>query len=74
MHINPFTAILSLENDPKNAKSYTLESFCFFFALACENFINPLSIESRCFVGPENILFASASVHLSARKFEWLRQ
>ena len=36
MHINPFTAIFSLENDPKNAKYYTLEPFCFFFALACE--------------------------------------
>ena len=26
------------------------------------------SIESRCVVGPENILFASASVHLSAQE------
>ena len=26
------------------------------------------SIESRCVIGPKNILFAGASVHLSAQK------
>ena len=32
--------------------------FCFLFALACERtFITTHNIESRCVIGPENILF-----------------
>ena len=49
-------------------KCETLKPVCFFFALACERiFIETYSIESRCVIGPENTLFAGASVHLSAR-------
>ena len=41
----------------------------FFFALACErNFMTTHSIECRCVTGAEDILFAGASVHLSARE------
>ena len=44
-------------------------AFVFFFALACERiFIKRHSIESRCLIGPENILFQGASVLISARK------
>ena len=32
------------------------------------------STENRCIIGPENIIFAGASVHLSARKFDRLGQ
>ena len=47
----------------------------FFFALACQRiFIKTGSIENRCVIGPETILFAGASVHLSARKFYRLRK
>ena len=43
--------------------------FVFSFALACERiFIKPHSAESRCVTGPENILFAGASLQHSARK------
>ena len=42
----------------------------FIFSLACERiFIKTHSIKRRCAIGPENLLFAGASVHLSARKF-----
>ena len=30
--------------------------------------MKPHSIERRCAIGPENVLFAGASVHLSAQK------
>ena len=42
----------------KSAKLETLSLFVFFFALACERtFIKAHSIESRCTIGPENVLF-----------------
>ena len=51
-----------------NLKSLT--PFLFLFALPFERiFIKMHSIESRCFTGPENILFAGMSTHLSAREF-----
>lgn len=57
----------------RNLKPLSL--FAFFFALARERiFIKTHSIESRCVTGPENILFAGASVLLSARKFDLLGQ
>ena len=37
-------------------------------------FIQMHSIESRCVIGPKHTLFASASVHHSARKFYRLGQ
>ena len=59
-----------LKTTNKSEKSETCKPFCFFFALACETiFIKTRGIESRCAIGPENILFADASVHLSARTF-----
>ena len=46
-----------------------------FFTLACERiFIKTHRIESRCVIGPEHLLFAGASLHLSARKFYRLGQ
>ena len=45
-----------------------LSRFVFFFALACKRiFIKTHGIESRCVIGAENILFAGASMHHSAR-------
>ena len=66
--INPFAAMMSLENE--SAKSETLKPFC----LLSRSGIKTHSIESRCviglenilFVGLENILFVGASMHLSA--------
>ena len=47
-----------------------LSLFVFFFSLACERiFSKTRSTESTCVIGPENILLAGASVHLSARIF-----
>ena len=43
--------------------------------MACERiFIKTHSVENRCVIGPENRLFAGASVHLSARRFYRLGQ
>ena len=54
----------------ENAKFEIFKHFFLFFPLACERlFIQTHSIEGRCFTGPGNILFADASVHLSARTF-----
>jgi len=59
--INPFTAMMSLEND--NSKPFS--SFVFLFASACERmFIKTRSIESRCNTEPGNGLFAGMSVHI----------
>jgi len=59
----------------KSTKFETLEPFVFFLTLARErSFIKTHSIESRCVIGPENILFAGASVHLSAQKLYMLGQ
>ena len=55
---------MSLENDTKRAKFETLDPI----------FIKTYSIEIRCVIGPEDILFAGASVHLSAWKFYRLGQ
>ena len=47
-----------------NLKPFSL--IVFFLAPGCEKiFIKTYSIESRCVIGPENILFAGAFVHLS---------
>ena len=51
-----------------NLKPFSL--IVFFFSQGCEKiFIKTYSIENRCVIGPENTLFAGASVHLSPRKF-----
>ena len=64
--INPFTAVMSLPK-VRNLKPLNLFFSFFFFALACERiFIKTYNTESSCVTGPENILFAGASVHLSA--------
>ena len=67
--INPFTAVMSLEKWPRkmqNCKALSLSVF--FFALACERIlIEMLIIESRCVTGPENILCAGMSMHLSLK-------
>ena len=58
--INPFTAMMSLEND--NSKPFS--RFVFLFASSCERlFIKTRSIESRCDIEPRNGLFAVMSVH-----------
>ena len=53
-------------------------SLCiFFFPTACESIsVKTNSFENRCviLIGPKNILFAGASVHLSAGKFYGLGQ
>ena len=67
--------MVSLENNNRNAKYDTLSPFVFLFGLACERIlIKTHSTESICVKGPKNILFAGASVHLSARKFHRLGQ
>ena len=49
--------------------------FVFFFTLACERiFIKTHSVESRCVMGPGNILPAGPSVQLSALEFYRLGQ
>ena len=54
----------------KRAKFETVTVSVLFFALSRERiFIETHSVQSRCVKGPENILFAGASVYLSAQKF-----
>ena len=49
-----------------------LSLFVFFFAMTCERIFTKTDIiESRCVTGPENILFAGASVHLSEILQAW---
>ena len=69
LSINPFTAMMSLENGHRkiNAKFVTLFSFS-------RGHVERLpSIKRRALkvdvIGPENIMFAGASVHLLARIF-----
>ena len=68
---NPFTAVMSLENNPSGCKIWYPYTFLSsFFALAREkSFIKMHRTERRCVTGPENTLFAGASVQLSARKY-----
>ena len=68
--------MIPFKKDNKSAKSETLALFfVFLFAQACERiFIRTHSFENRCVIGPENILLAGASVHLSAQKFYRLEQ
>ena len=64
--VNPFTAMMSFQ-PIKHLKPLSL--CVFFFTQACERiFIKMHSIESRCVKGPENILSAGTSLHLSAQK------
>ena len=80
---NPFTAMISFENDPQKCAQFEiLKPFFFFFfflfflfALPFERiFTKTHSVESRCVIGPENILFAGVCAHFSARKFYRLGQ
>ena len=73
---NPFIATTSLEMGSENAKFETLKHFFFFFSLACERKeLSSKRIALKLDVtGPENILFAGTSLHLSARKFYTLGQ
>ena len=62
-HFNPLMSRCHLKTTSKSAKFETLNLFVFFFALARERVAIKLhSIESRCAIGPKNILFADASV------------
>ena len=58
--LNPFTAMMSLENDQKKCKNLKLFSPLFFFyTLACEQaFIKTCNTESRYATGPQKILRA----------------
>ena len=49
--INPFTVMMSFENDPKKVRNLKpLSLFVFFFAQACKRiFSKTHSIESRCY-------------------------
>ena len=50
----------------QNCKASSLSVF--FFALACERSLTEmLIVESRCVTGPEDILCAGMSVHLSVK-------
>ena len=55
----------------KRAKFETPKPFCLLFCndMWKDFIIKTHSFESRCVIGPENILFAGASVPLSARQF-----
>ena len=64
--VNPFTAVISIENANKSAK---FESFKHVKGFASKRIALKLDV-----IGPENILFAGASVHLSARKLYVLGQ
>ena len=74
--INPFTAMMTHKNDLSKLRNLNpLTLFVFFFALAYERIlIKTRSTESLCVVGPDNILFAGASVHFSVQKFYRLGQ
>ena len=76
-HAMPLTPSLPwchLKTTHKSEKFETICLFVFFFALGCERiFIKTHSIDIDV-IGPENILFAGASAHLSARKFYMLGQ
>ena len=76
LSLDPFTAMVSFEKRSIKVRNLIpLRLFVLFLALACERiFIKTRSIENRCVTGPENILFAGASVYLSARKFDRLGQ
>ena len=65
---------MSLEMGSENAKFETLKHF--FFSLACERKgLSPKRIALNLdAIGPENILFAGASLLLSARTFYTLGQ
>ena len=78
MDVNPFTAMMPLENDQynwPNLKPLSLFVFFlllfFFFAPACDSIlIETHSIETRDVrIGPEDLLYAGACVQFSARKF-----
>ena len=69
--INPFTAMVShAKMTNKSVKSETVFVFFFVHRHQCERiFIRTHSFESRCIMGPENVLFEGVSVHLSTWKF-----
>ena len=62
--------MMSFENDPQKCEIWNTYTFSFFFfALAFERiFIKTHSFDTDV-IGPENILFAGASVHLTAQIF-----
>ena len=70
--LTPSLPWCQLKMTNKIEKCQTLTPFLFFFALACERiFIKMHSTESRCVIGPENILYGCAPVHLLARILYW---
>ena len=74
--LNHFTAMISLnETTSKNVKSEKNAAFLSSFPNWHVKGLSSKkqSIKSRCVIGPENILFAGASV-LSVRKFYSLGQ
>ena len=73
-NLNLLTAVMSVENDQQECEILNPYVF-FFFKLACEMiFTKTHSRESRFFIRPENILFASVCWHFSAWKFDRLGQ
>ena len=74
MPLNPFTAMVSFENN-KGVKFEPLILFVFSFAQACEWIsIKTHIIENRCVIGLESTLSAGVFVHLSAGKLYRLEQ
>ena len=74
--LNPFTVMMSVEND-NNILKFEMKSLCIFLfsELVCERiFSETHSNESRFIKGQENILLAGTCVHFSALKFHWLGQ
>ena len=51
LYFNPFTAMMSFENNQKVQNLKPLSLFVFFFALACDRILIKMhSIESRCYL------------------------
>ena len=77
-YINPFTLPwCHLKTTNKGAKFETLKSFSLFFFFLhrlLKGFLSKRTALKVDVIGAENILFAGASVHLSARKFYMLGQ
>ena len=75
-YFNPFTGMMLLENNQQKCEILRTYALLFRFSHwhVKDFFMKTHSIESRCVIGPETILFAGSSLHMTARKLYRLGQ